>query len=67
MPRRSFGWVNFGEVRKRRREKMEDKTNFVGVWLERGEEKKLVGPRFFLFGPTKILFPQFGAKIDRRK
>ena len=61
MPRRSFGWVNFGEVRKRRREKMEDKTNFVSVWLERGEEKKLVGPRFFsLWAHQNTISPIWG-------
>ena len=41
-------WMkNFGK-------KMRKKTFLVGVWLEEGEGKKLMGSRCFLFGPIKI-------------
>ena len=38
---------NFGE-------KIRMKTFLMGVWLEGGEGKKLVEPRYFLSEPTKI-------------
>ena len=37
---------------------MGEKTFLVGVWMERGEGKKLVGPGCFLPNPTKMFFPQ---------
>ena len=45
-----IGWMeNFGK-------KMRKKTFLVGVWLEEGEGKKLMGPRCFLSGSIKIFF-----------
>ena len=43
---------NFGE-------KMGNKTFLVGVWLEGGERKKLVGPECFLPKPTKMFSPKW--------
>ena len=42
-----FGWVDFRDNGKIKREKMGEKTFFVGVQLEGGREKKLVGPSIF--------------------
>ena len=48
---------NFGE-------KMRRKTFLVGVWLERGEGKKLLGPRCFLPEPTKMFSLQNREKNE---
>ena len=45
--RGEIGWMENFE------EKMGRKTFFVGVWLEGGEGKKLVGPGIFSPGPPK--------------
>ena len=51
-------WMkNFGK-------KMGRKAFLVGVWLEGGERKKLVGLRCFLRNPTKIFSLQNGDKIE---
>ena len=51
-------WMeNFGE-------KMRRKTFLVGVWLERGEGKKLLGPRCFLPEPTKMFSLQNREKNE---
>ena len=48
-----IGWMkNF-------REKMGRKTFLVGVWLERGDEKKLVGLGCFLPRITKMFSPKW--------
>ena len=46
---------------------MGEKIFFVSVWLKGGEEKKLVGPDYFLLGPTKIFSLQIGEKLGRTK
>ena len=48
---------NFGE-------KMGIKTFLVGVWLEEGEGKKLVGLRCFLSKFIKMFFLQNGEEIQ---
>ena len=45
---------------------MGEKSNFVGVWLEGGEEKKLMEFRCSLSEHTKTLSPQFEEKIEKR-
>ena len=46
---------------------MGEKSNFVGVWLEGGEgQKNLMEFRCFLSEHTKMLFPQFEEKIEKR-
>ena len=51
-----IGWIeNFGE-------NMGMKAFLVGVWLEEGEGKKLVGPKYFLPEPIKTFSLQNGEK-----
>ena len=38
----------------------------VGIWLEGGEEKKLMGPGSSLPGPTKMFSSQNGKKTKRK-
>ena len=45
---------------------MGEKSNFVGIWLEGGEEKKLMEFRCSLPEHTKTLSPQFEEKIEKR-
>ena len=45
---------------------MGEKSNFVSVWLEGGEEKKLIEFRCLLSEHTKTLSPQFEEKIEKR-
>ena len=53
-----IGWIeNFGE-------NMGMKAFFVGVWLEGGEGKKLMGPKCFLPGPTKMFSLQNREKTE---
>ena len=55
-----IGWTkNFGE-------EMGMKTFFVGVWLEGGEGKKLVGPRCFLPGLLKCFLSKIERKLSER-
>ena len=42
------------------------KTFFVGVWLEGGEGKKLVGPRCFLPGLLKCFLSKIERKLSER-
>ena len=42
------------------------KISLVGVWLEGGEKKILVGPGNFLPSSTKMFSPQNGEKIERK-
>ena len=53
-----IGWMENFE------EKIGIKTFLVDIWLEGGEGKKLVGPRCFLSGPTKMFSLQNGEKTE---
>ena len=53
------------EDREKRREKWKDMF-LVGVWLDGGEEKNLVGFRCFLLKPTKMFFTHIGEKTGEK-
>ena len=52
------GWMENFE------KKMRMKTFFVGVWLEGGEGKKLVGPECFLPGLPKCFLSKMERKLN---
>jgi len=61
-----FGWGDF-KGNEKEEDKSREKMVYVGVWLERKEEGKLVRLGCFLLRSTKILSLQFGKKIEERK
>ena len=53
------------EDREKRREKWKDMF-LVGVWLDGGKEKNLVGFGCFLPKPTKMFFTHTGEKTGEK-
>ena len=53
------------EDREKRREKWKDMF-LVGVWLDGGEDKNLVGFGCFLPKPTKMFFTHIGEKTSEK-
>ena len=47
-----YGWVDFRDDEKKRRENDKRKL-FGGYLVGKGREKNVVGPECFLLGPTK--------------
>ena len=60
-------WI-LGRMKKKGKngEKMGEKTLLMVVWLEIGEEKKLVEPEYFLPEPIKMFLFNLGRKPKKK-
>ena len=61
-----FGWRWKGEDEKKQGEKSGEMMFLICVWLERREEKKLMGSECFLLGSTKMFSPKIGEKTREK-